>query len=141
MLIWRYHRECENEMPVKIPVIQYMLCCIFNVVNYNSLICLQLEPQLSSYLDQQFQKNLWSSNAKLITRSWIRDGLKPRCITRDLKWGTPVPLEGYTDKVFYVWFDAPIGYISITANYTEHWQKWWKNPKHVSCHVFRINRA
>ena len=141
MLIWRYHGECENEMPVKIPVIQYMLCCIYNVVNYNSLICLQLEPQLSSYLDQQFEKNLWSSNAKLITRSWIRDGLKPRCITRDLKWGTPVPLEGYTDKVFYVWFDAPIGYISITANYTEHWQKWWKNPKQVSCHVFRINRA
>jgi len=57
--------------------------------------------------------------------------LKPRCVTRDLKWGTPVPLEGFTDKVFYVWFDAPIGYISITANYTDEWEKWWKNPEEV----------
>ena len=52
----------------------------------------------------------WTVNAKNITRGWIAEGLKPRCITRDLKWGTPVPMEGYTDKVFYVWFDAPIGY-------------------------------
>lgn len=54
-------------------------------------------------------EGFWSQNAQFITKSWLRDGLKPRCITRDLKWGTPVPLEGYTDKVFYVWFDAPIG--------------------------------
>ena len=54
---------------------------------------------------------VWSSNAQMITSSWIRDGLKPRCISRDLKWGTPVPLDGYTDKVFYVWFDAPIGLV------------------------------
>ena len=57
--------------------------------------------------------------------------MKPRCITRDLKWGTPVPLEGYEDKVFYVWFDAPIGYISITANYTKEWKQWWCNPEKV----------
>lgn len=56
------------------------------------------------------------------TNAWMRDGLKVRCITRDLKWGTPVPLDGYEDKVFYVWFDAPIGYISITANQTPHWE-------------------
>jgi methionyl-tRNA synthetase len=55
----------------------------------------------------------------------MRDGLKQRCITRDLKWGIPVPLDGYRDKVFYVWFDAPVGYISITANYTDQWQQWW----------------
>lgn len=60
-----------------------------------------------------------------VTAAWMRDGLKQRCITRDLKWGIPVPLEGYQDKVFYVWFDAPIGYISITANYTPEWRKWW----------------
>ena len=52
----------------------------------------------------------------------MRDGLKVRCITRDLRWGTPVPAEGYEEKVFYVWFDAPIGYISITANYTDDWK-------------------
>lgn len=61
----------------------------------------------------------------------MRDGLKVRCITRDLKWGTAVPREGYEDKVFYVWFDAPIGYISITANYVADWQAWWQNPKDV----------
>ena len=52
----------------------------------------------------------------------MRDGLKLRCITRDLNWGTQVPRPGYEKKVFYVWFDAPIGYISITANYTEDWR-------------------
>jgi methionyl-tRNA synthetase len=55
----------------------------------------------------------------------LKGGLLGRCITRDLKWGTPVPLEEFKNKVFYVWFDAPIGYISITANYTDEWKKWW----------------
>ena len=66
-----------------------------------------------------------------VTGAWMRDGLKNRCITRDLKWGTPVPMEGYEDKVFYVWFDAPIGYISITAGYTPEWERWWKAPEDV----------
>ena len=61
----------------------------------------------------------------------MRDGLKVRCITRDLKWGTAVPRQGYEDKVFYVWFDAPIGYISITANYVSDWRAWWQNPDEV----------
>ena len=61
----------------------------------------------------------------------MRDGLKVRCITRDLKWGTAVPRPGYENKVFYVWFDAPIGYISITANYVGDWQSWWQNPDDV----------
>ncbi|GAU22503.1 hypothetical protein TSUD_296220 [Trifolium subterraneum] len=63
-------------------------------------------------------------------------GLKKRCITRDLKWGVPVPHEKYSDKVFYVWFDAPIGYISITASYTRDWEKWWKNPENVELFQF-----
>ncbi|XP_013384289.1 methionine--tRNA ligase, cytoplasmic [Lingula anatina] len=96
----------------------------------------KLEPTLSSYLDKQFEDGIWTQNAKVITKSWIRDGLKPRCITRDLKWGTPVPLEGFTDKVFYVWFDAPIGYISIMANYTDKWKQWWKNPQQVQLYNF-----
>uniref|UniRef100_A0AAY5EFS1 methionine--tRNA ligase n=1 Tax=Electrophorus electricus TaxID=8005 RepID=A0AAY5EFS1_ELEEL len=78
----------------------------------------------------------WTPNAKHITHSWIRDGLKPRCITRDLQWGTPVPHPDYREKVFYVWFDAPIGYLSITANYTSQWEKWWKNPQQVELYNF-----
>ncbi|KAJ1160271.1 hypothetical protein NDU88_000773 [Pleurodeles waltl] len=96
----------------------------------------KLEERLEKWLDQSLPVGDWTSNARFITRSWIRDGLKPRCITRDLKWGTPVPLEGYTDKVFYVWFDAPIGYLSITANYTDQWEKWWKNPEQVQLYNF-----
>ncbi|XP_069119784.1 methionine--tRNA ligase, cytoplasmic-like [Argopecten irradians] len=96
----------------------------------------KMEPSLQKHLDSVFSTGTWTSNAKNITNSWIRDGLKPRCISRDLKWGTQVPLEGYTDKVFYVWFDAPIGYISITANYTDQWEKWWKNPEQVEMYNF-----
>lgn len=63
-------------------------------------------------------------------------GLKPKCITRDLKWGVTVPLEEFKKKVFYVWFDAPIGYISITANLLgEDYEKWWKNSN-VSLYQF-----
>ena len=64
------------------------------------------------------------------TEPWLSD-LKPRCITRDLKWGTPVPHPKFSDKVFYVWFDAPIGYISITSGYTPEWRQWWCNPDNV----------
>ena len=72
----------------------------------------------------------------MITRSWLKEGLKPRCITRDLKWGTPVPLAGYEDKVFYVWFDAPIGYVSIAANYTPEWKQWFQQPDAVEYYQF-----
>ncbi|KAM4795360.1 methionine--tRNA ligase, cytoplasmic isoform 2-T2 [Rhinophrynus dorsalis] len=96
----------------------------------------KLEGRLEQWLNQSFTSGDWTANARFITRSWIRDGLKPRCITRDLKWGTPVPLDGFRDKVFYVWFDAPIGYISITANYTDQWEKWWKNPQQVQLYNF-----
>ncbi|XP_055647892.1 methionine--tRNA ligase, cytoplasmic isoform X2 [Falco peregrinus] len=96
----------------------------------------KLEGRLEPWLEQSWATGDWTANARYITRSWIRDGLKPRCITRDLKWGTPVPLDGFRDKVFYVWFDAPIGYLSITANYTDQWEKWWKNPQQVELYNF-----
>ncbi|KAK3556861.1 hypothetical protein QTP70_022365 [Hemibagrus guttatus] len=96
----------------------------------------KLEGDLEAWLEQTLNTGDWTANAKQITRSWIRDGLKPRCITRDLKWGTPVPLPEYSEKVFYVWFDAPIGYLSITANYTSEWEKWWKNPQQVELYNF-----
>uniref|UniRef100_A0A8D3DK99 Methionine--tRNA ligase, cytoplasmic n=1 Tax=Scophthalmus maximus TaxID=52904 RepID=A0A8D3DK99_SCOMX len=96
----------------------------------------KLEPQLEQWLDRSTSTGDWTANAKQITRSWLRDGLKPRCITRDLKWGTPVPHPDFKEKVFYVWFDAPIGYLSITANYTDQWEKWWKNPSQVELYNF-----
>lgn len=87
-------------------------------------------PKIQSRLEEWAQiasvEGNWTTNAKAMTDTWLRDGLKKRAITRDLKWGVPVPLEGYTDKVFYVWFDAPVGYISITANACgDDWKKWW----------------
>lgn len=81
----------------------------------------------------------WTNISKSITESWFKEGLKPRCITRDLKWGTKVPYEGCEDKVFYVWFDAPIGYLSISAKHTSEWEKWWKGEwaqKNVELYQF-----
>ncbi|XP_061470634.1 methionine--tRNA ligase, cytoplasmic isoform X2 [Rhineura floridana] len=96
----------------------------------------KLEDSLEKWLAVSQSAGDWTPNARYITRSWIRDGLKPRCITRDLKWGTPVPLDGFREKVFYVWFDAPIGYLSIAASYTDQWEKWWKNPEQVQLYNF-----
>ena len=98
----------------------------------------KLQPKIESWLEDLVEKqgNDWSQNAKGIANSWLKEGLKPRCITRDLKWGTPVPLQGYENKVFYVWYDAPIGYPSITAHHNPNWEKWWKNPKEVELFQF-----
>ncbi len=93
-------------------------------------------PLLEKWMGKASIDGFWANNAIRMTKSWIRDGLKERCITRDLKWGIPVPKEGYEDKVFYVWFDAPIGYISITANHTKDWESWWKNPDEVELFQF-----
>lgn len=73
-----------------------------------------IAPRLEEWMEKASARGKWSANAIQMTKAWIRDGLNERAITRDLKWGIPVPKEGYEDKVFYVWFDAPIGYISIT---------------------------
>ena len=96
-------------------------------------------PSISKHLDSWMNKasvdGKWSDNAINITKAWIRDGLNERAITRDLKWGIPVPKEGYENKVFYVWFNAPIGYISITKQLANElvkagkasfdWKSWW----------------
>jgi len=95
-----------------------------------------IKDDLEVWKNKSSTKGAWSSNSIQITNGWIKQGLKKRCITRDLKWGTPVPLPGYEKKCFYVWFDAPIGYISITANYTKDWEKWWKNPDNVELYQF-----
>ncbi|CAN6283136.1 unnamed protein product [Urochloa humidicola] len=95
-----------------------------------------LKEKLEGFIDEASGDGTWSQNAVHVTNTWLKGGLKPRCITRDLKWGVPVPHEKYKDKVFYVWFDVPIGYISITACYTPEWEKWWKNPENVELHQF-----
>lgn len=86
----------------------------------------KVEPKVRKWFDSVEMG--WTPNARVITKAWFKEGLRSRCISRDLKWGIPIPLEGYEDKVFYVWFDAPIGYISITAKYTKEWRQWWQ-PK------------
>ena len=93
-------------------------------------------PLLKEWMDKASKDGFWANNAIQITNSWIRDGLQERCITRDLKWGIPVPKPGYEDKVFYVWFDAPIGYISITANAVKDWQYWWRDPENTELFQF-----
>jgi methionyl-tRNA synthetase len=104
----------------------------------------KLKDPLEAWIGEASVKGAWANNALRMTEAWIRDGLRERAITRDLKWGIPVPKEGYENKVFYVWFDAPIGYISITGNLgaeiSDDWRKfaegWWKNPEEVELFQF-----
>lgn len=93
-------------------------------------------PLLERWMEKASKEGFWANNAIQVTKSWIRDGLKERCITRDLKWGIPVPKPGYEDKVFYVWFDAPIGYVSITASATQDWKRWWQDPENTELFQF-----
>lgn len=97
-------------------------------------------PRLEQWIKEASVRGFWANNAIQMTQAWIRDGLHPRAITRDLKWGIPVPKPGYEDKVFYVWFDAPIGYISMTACLAEEknfdWKTWWQNPEEVELFQF-----
>lgn len=93
-------------------------------------------PLLEEWMKEASVTGFWAKNAVQVTKSWIRDGLKERAITRDLKWGIPVPKKGFENKVFYVWFDAPIGYISITANAVEDWKRWWHSPEDTELFQF-----
>ena len=89
-----------------------------------------------SFLKKWFlvdNEKTWKTNVFGQVKSWINEGLKPRAITRDLDWGIPVPLDGANDKVLYVWFDAPIGYISATKEWAlsnnKNWEPYWKDSK------------
>lgn len=99
-----------------------------------------IKHKLEPWIKKASVDGFWSNNAIQMTQAWLRDGLKPRAITRDLKWGIPVPQKGFENKVFYVWFDAPIGYISMTANLGNEkgfdWKSWWQNPKEVELFQF-----
>ncbi len=120
----------------------------------------KLKEKIENWVADASVKGFWANNAVSMTQAWIRDGLKERAITRDLSWGIPVPKAGYENKVFYVWFDAPIGYISITGavladnadnppqnsqiaqwkarctNWQEFVEYWWKNPDEVELFQF-----
>lgn len=84
----------------------------------------RLSSQLKKWIESQ---PLLRNHVRNLALGWIKEGLKPRCITRDLKHGVKVPLEGFEDKVFYVWFDAPIGYLSFTREVTDNWKEFWKD--------------
>lgn len=86
------------------------------------------EPALRKWILEGHKE--WKTNVYGQCKSWLDLGLQPRAVSRDLDWGVPVPVEGAEGKVLYVWFDAPIGYISNTKELLpDSWQKWWKDPE------------
>ena len=86
------------------------------------------EPTLRKWILEDHKE--WRPNVYGQCKSWLDMGLQPRAVSRDLKWGIPVPVEGAEGKVLYVWFDAPIGYISNTIDAAgDDWEKWWKDPE------------
>ncbi len=94
-----------------------------------------LQPELKKWLETK--EFTWPEVAYSIAQKWLKEGLQERCITRDLKWGFTVNKEGFENKVFYVWFDAPIGYIGITKQWSDekpgerNWEDWWLKPDDV----------
>lgn len=88
----------------------------------------QLQPKIKGWLDT---KTHWKENVRNFCEGWFKTGLEDRAVTRDLRWGVPVPVEGYENKVLYVWFDAPIGYISSTIEWAQklgqpdRWEDYW----------------
>ncbi len=94
----------------------------------------KLQDRLESWIKSN---DHWPLNTRNFALGWIKTGLRPRCITRNLEWGVRVPLKGYEDLVFYVWFDAPIGYISITKEWCksdEELEKWWDSENSLVYH-------
>ncbi len=86
----------------------------------------KMQAQIEAYIDSHKE---WKSNVFGQCKSWLNAGLQPRAMTRDLDWGVKVPIEGADGKVLYVWFDAPIGYISATKDLTPDWELYWKDKE------------
>ena len=92
----------------------------------------KLQPNLEAWINEQTH---WRKQVSSLALAWIKEGLRRRSITRDLKWGVPVPLKGFENKIFYVWFDAPIGYVSSTkewaekAGHPDKWKDFWLDPE------------
>ncbi|HPO40653.1 MAG TPA: methionine--tRNA ligase, partial [Bacteroidales bacterium] len=85
------------------------------------------EPWIRKWILEEHTE--WKPNVYGQCKSWLDQGLQPRAVSRDLDWGVPVPLGNAKGKVLYVWFDAPIGYISATRELTPDWEKYWKDPE------------
>jgi methionyl-tRNA synthetase len=90
------------------------------------------EPWLKKWILEDHKD--WKVNVYGQCKSWLDQGLQPRAVSRDLDWGVPVPVEGAKGKVLYVWFDAPIGYISATKELTPDWEKYWKDKETKMIH-------
>lgn len=90
------------------------------------------EPWLRQWILEEHKE--WKTNVYGQCKSWLDQGLQPRAVSRDLDWGVPVPVEGATGKVLYVWFDAPIGYISATKELTPNWELYWKDQESKLVH-------
>ncbi|MCQ2562634.1 MAG: methionine--tRNA ligase [Alphaproteobacteria bacterium] len=88
----------------------------------------EMQGKLRKWIDS---RKGWPKTATAIANKWLDEGLHDSPISRDLKWGIPVNKSGYENKVFYVWFDAPWGYVSISQAANKDWESWWKNP---DCH-------
>ncbi len=96
---------------------------------------LKLSAFREKLLDFMSDKSYWRSNVKTFTTNWLNEGLHDRAITRDMSWGVPVPVDGWDDKVIYVWFDAVIGYLSASVEYSQMigepdlWKEYWMDPE------------
>jgi methionyl-tRNA synthetase len=90
------------------------------------------EPWLKKWILEDHKE--WKTNVYGQCKSWIDQGLQPRAVSRDLDWGVPVPVKNAKGKVLYVWFDAPIGYISATKELTNEWEKYWKDDETKMVH-------
>ncbi|BEI83272.1 hypothetical protein CcaverHIS002_0311400 [Cutaneotrichosporon cavernicola] len=134
------HPRCKRNKNHKISVRPSTHSCI----RLNAI-----QPRLEEWMQHARVKGKWSSNVvitdkgEIVEPRMLGEGLRPSAVTRDLKWGVPVPSvddkeedDKLKDKVIYVWFDAPIGYISMTKSYTDKWQEWWMNPKNVELYQF-----
>lgn len=107
----------------------------------------EIQPRTEDWIKESWRRGKWSPNSVInsdgvLIDARLKSGLHPSPVTRDLKWGVPVPVldddpdQDMKDKVLYVWFDAPIGYLSITANLTPEWKQWWLNPQNVHLYQF-----
>lgn len=105
----------------------------FRETEHFYLLLSKLEPEIREFIE--VNKHRWRANTRNNTENFIKNGLKDRAITRDLKWGVPIPVEGYEDKRIYVWFEAVCGYLSssklhsLNVGQPELWESYWKDPE------------